>query len=105
MKREGIAPKAVYSVVKIVGSRLIADPPRKTVALSGKVKVVGRHEPFWGTGKDFEMVLESPTYNDLLRAASKQIKVTGDWHHVYFEGFRLITGSAHELTIELVMGS
>jgi hypothetical protein len=104
-KKKENAPKAVYSVVKIIGDRLVADPPRKTVAIPGKVVVMQEHEAFWGPGKDFEVWLENPTYADLFRVASRQIKVTGDWHHVYFEGFRIRRKVGNNTVIELCMGS
>jgi hypothetical protein len=105
MDREGKAPKAIYSMGKFVGEKFVSDPSRKALAVVGRVRVVQKHDPFWGPGKDFEAVLENPSFADLFRVASRMIAVTGDWHHQFFEGVHIVKRTNNETIVRLVMGS
>jgi hypothetical protein len=63
---------------------------RQRIAFKGKCRVVTYHDPFWGEGKTYRSkVFINPTWQQLFTAAKSSQKITGDYHHNYFEGFRV----------------
>lgn len=84
---------------------------RNVIAIDGPVRVVGDGDTFLGSGATFrDRVLESPTYGSLHFAATRMMRATGDFHHSFFEGFKVVgveqTDKYGEVKIlRLVMGS
>lgn len=58
------------------------------VPYRGSFIVTAPHDDFWGEGEDYRsaVVLKDPTWLDLAVYANEAISVTGDYHHVFFEG-------------------
>ena len=62
-------------------------PELGDVAIEGDVIFECSYDGFWGKGRDYRCVMTDPTYMDIWEAASEMIEVTGDYHHVFLEGF------------------
>jgi hypothetical protein len=59
------------------------------VAVDGKVIFVAEGDEFYGgdESSDYQSpVLENPTWLELCKHFNDQIKTTGDYHHIFFEG-------------------
>lgn len=78
------------------------------VATKGKVMVVAEGDEFFGgrKSKSYQSsILENPTWLDLYKESHDVMKMTGDEHHCFFEGFRIKEIKNGIKVIELVMGS
>jgi hypothetical protein len=84
---------------------------RSETAHFGKCRVVAKHDPFWGEGKDYNgPVLDHPTWNMLFGQAGKAMRCTNDLHHCFFEGYMVKSVEIDPIhgkvsVIELFMGS
>jgi hypothetical protein len=57
------------------------------IAIEGTCILIQDHDSFWGEGKDYKsLILNSPTWWDVLKHANDMVAVTGDQHHVFLEG-------------------
>lgn len=76
------------------------------VAVAGSVQFVQEHDPFWGSGKDYQSAtVHDPTWMDVCILANEMIEVTGDKQHCFLEGFTRLRSEGDIDILELVMGS
>lgn len=84
------------------------DADMNEVAIEGTVNIIYHHDGFWGEGEDYKSpTVVNPTWLQLAVFANEAINVTGDKHHIFFEGLRecgieLLSGVE---TYQFVMGS
>jgi len=76
------------------------------VAVEGRCIFMQKHDPFFGKGKDFTSgEFSSPTWLQVCWVANEMIHVTGDQHHVFLEGVRLLKEENGVKCLDLEMGS
>ena len=76
------------------------------VPVTGKVKVVAPATWCNDAGENYESdILESPTYLELAVLANESIKVTGDRHHIFFEGVLVRREEDGVKIVEMYFGS
>ena len=76
------------------------------VAVSGTVRFVQKHDPFWGSGKDYESATVSdPTWMEVSIIANEMIGVTGDKQHYFLDGFTRLSRDGNIDILDLDMGS
>jgi hypothetical protein len=57
------------------------------LAVDGPVVFTAKHDPFFGSGKDYvSNQLNSPTWMEVVAVANDAVQCTGDRHHIYLEG-------------------
>lgn len=71
------------------------------LAIRGKVAVIVNLDGYIETLS----FIEDPTYLDLSVLANEQIIWSGDYHHCFFEGFKIIGFCNDIILIQLLMGS
>ena len=88
--------KAIYSV-HIEGTPTTEDSygikltKQNVRAFEGRIRVVNPGCDFFGSGASFrDYVLENPTWRSILAAAGRQIRKTGDQHHIFLEDARVV---------------
>ena len=89
--------KAIFSVGRIEGLPFTTTDygctyvSQRAQAFEGPVRVVSEGDDFFGSGKPFrDKVMESPSWGSMRGAASRQMRATGDVHHSFFEGARVV---------------
>jgi len=110
--------KAIFSVGPRKGKPVVENDyglrtvsQRARVHNGGLYRVVATADSFYGDGKDYRgALLENPTWGKLLGEASRVMRRTGDLHHSFLEGYRVIGEETSKdgrpvKIIELVMGS
>ena len=76
------------------------------IAIYGKCVVFQGQDDMWNTSDYVGDVLENPSYGDILLEADNAIKITEDNHHIFLEGFDIVSYTDCEIAIiELCMGS
>lgn len=71
----------------------------------GECIVVASGCSFFGNGKPFATTINSPTWAALLAVAKDAQKVTGDYHHDFFEGCCVIDVINDVPVLQLMLGS
>jgi hypothetical protein len=107
--------KAIFSVGLVKGQRAInADDgntyvsQRAVAVLHPSVRVVGSGCDYFGNGSPYRgAVLCYPTWRKLLGEATRQMKTTGDYHHIFLENWSAADKQPEDgvLHINLHMGS
>jgi hypothetical protein len=113
-------PTAIFSVSAQPGKRSVTDSEYGITSMSqserafdGLVRVVASADDFFGgpDSRDFrDRVLENPSWKAIRGAASRSMRKTGDLHHAFLEGARVVgtevdkQGRTVQL-VELSMGS
>lgn len=76
------------------------------VAVTGRVRFVCKHDPFFGEGEDYRSdVLENPTWLQVVGCANDMVATTGDEHHIYLEELSELGEEESVMCYELWMGS
>jgi hypothetical protein len=103
--------KTVYSVYR-AGEPFTEDDYgiRKTkqnvLAFRGKIRVVSGGCDFFGSGRAFRSeVMTDPTWRKILGAAERQVRTTGDYHHIFLEDAFVVGHEGDVLLVRLMMGS
>jgi hypothetical protein len=74
--------------------------------IKGKVVFVVSDEFHFGTGRTYESRVHfNPTYEDALQALEESIRITGDEHHVFFEGLEHLKTVRGTFYYRLILGS
>jgi len=66
---------------------------QNVVAFHDRVRVVGPRDPMWGGDESREYrsrIMVNPTWRQLLRCLSSQMKKTKDFHHQFLEGAHIV---------------
>ncbi len=59
------------------------------IAVKGWVIFQNDHDDFWGKGVDYvSEAIENPTWMQLCKLCDDMIKITDDYHHVFFEAIQ-----------------
>jgi hypothetical protein len=88
-----VEPKVIYSAWDCDGDEV---PPNNLndIPFKGTFVVVADYESFWDVKGDGEAYIAgpvtNPTWLELAILANEAIHVTGDEHHVFFEGVDLV---------------
>ena len=83
----------------------VPDVSLEDLAHSGECIIVASGCSFFGNGKPFATTINSPTWTDLLAVAKDAQKVTGDYHHDFFEGCCVIDVINDVPVLQLMLGS
>jgi hypothetical protein len=77
------------------------------IAFEGKCFIYSKPDGYFSNTKAFvSEILTNPTYAELLHVADKEIEITQDLHHVFFEGVHVVKKVTSTLTqIELILCS
>jgi len=95
----------VYSAFELDADGLPVDNLDK-VAVEGRCIFMQKHDPFFGKGQNFTSgEFSSPTWLQVCWVANEMIHVTGDQHHVFLEGVRLLKEENGVKYLDLEMGS
>ena len=76
------------------------------IPLVGEIQFHARHDPFWGSGRSYQSaVVKSPTWLEIALLANDMIKATGDYHHQFLEGVKVVAQCGEVKAAEFIMGS
>ncbi len=76
------------------------------IAINGSCIVYEDQNDDWNSSGYIGDVLENPSYGDILLEADNVLKITGDNHHVFLEGFNIVSYTDSGMAIiNLCMGS
>jgi hypothetical protein len=96
---QDLKPTAIFSVSAQPGKRSVTDDYDITTmsqserAFDGLVRVVASADDFFGgpDSRDFrDRVLTDPSWKAIRGAASRMMRKTGDLHHAFLEGARVV---------------
>jgi hypothetical protein len=71
----------------------VCNVKQKDVAFRDRVRVVGPRDEFWGgeLSKEYRSrIMVNPTWGQLLRCLTSQMKKTRDFHHCFLEDASIV---------------
>jgi hypothetical protein len=104
-ERLGEKPVVFYSAY-ITDERELPVDNLDDVPIEGAIQFRTTHQPFWGPGRSFaSAVVTSPTWLEIAVLADAMIRTTGDYHHQFLEGVKLLAACGEVKAAEFMMGS